>query len=438
MLADKACIGEVTATLLEGDHFYIAAHRVLYDQLVENFFADDPIDPLTIAETCGKRLERLWRVAEPEVAERVKTMALRARGATGAAADHALVIKRHADLRALLDLSTAIRIAVEDESKTPDQIAAMASSDAMKIATASVRTGGLVHFADAGRHFVREMQERMALKAQGISIGAKGGISAIDAFTRGIQPTELCMGGGESGVGKSAVWWTFGMNFAEIQMQTRQKPDRVGTAIFSLEMGEFPSSVRQAQALTAIDSGHMREGDLSQAELQKIVKEWGAKKDYPLWLDYSPGLTLSQLRASVAEGIQKHNIGLVVIDHFLLLQPDARGMTANEADDERVWFLKNQIAKDLGVAVVCLAHTRKDIERADKRPRLSDLRGSGMIAAFADYVALMYRPWKFASEKDKDTNKVAPTDAEMIHAKNRHGAEGVGNFYFDPSKMMVV
>jgi replicative DNA helicase len=439
MLARPKVIGEVSATLLQGSDFLVAAHHVLYDHMVESFYADDPIDPLTVAEGCMKRLERLWGVQHDEVVRRVRDMAAVGAAGLGEAPEHALVVKRYSDLRSLLDLSAAIRVAVEREELSPDQIAGMASSEAMKIATdSSSEKHELVHFSDAGRRFIHEMKTRMALRDQGVNIGVRFGISAIDSFTSGLQPTELLIGGGEAGVGKSAVWWKAAMNYAESEARKAPDQQRIGTLVFSLEMGETPSSMRWAQGLTAIESTHMRSGALRQDELRKIVEEWGRKKHYPLWMNYSAGLSLSQIRAIVAEGIRKHNIGLVVIDHFLLLTPDTPGLKANEADDERVKFLKQQIAMDLDVAVVCLAHTRKDIERADKRPRMGDLRGSGMIAAFADYVMLMYRPWRYATEKEQSSERVAITDAEMLHVKNRHGAEGVGNFYIDLAKMLVV
>jgi replicative DNA helicase len=438
MLSNPSCIGEVTATLLEASHFHLPANRILYGAIVDSHFGDLPIDPLTIAEACAVRLATIWSCDEPTAVQRAQDYAV-GRTFQGDPASHAMIVKRHADLRALLDLSESIKREVGAESMSPDEIAGMASSTAMKIATDAVVSHEIVSFADAGRRFIAEMKRRVALKQAGVDIGAKFGISAVDLFTMGLQPTELLVAGGEPGVGKSAAWWAAAMNFAEGQSKRVLQPDErpVGTLILSLEMGDLPSSSRQAQGMTGIDGAHMREGDLDQAMLRKIISEWGARKNYPLWMNYASGLRLSQLRAMISEAIRKHNVGLVIIDHFLLLFPD-RHMDTNEADTERVVFLKNAIAKDLNVAVVCLAHTRKAIERADKRPRLADLRGAGTIAAFADFVALMFRPWQYASDKDKDGGKVSPTDAEMIWAKNRHGIDGTGNFYFDPSRMAVV
>jgi replicative DNA helicase len=435
MLANPACIGEVTSTLLEGDHFFLGANRVLYEAIVENFYADDPTDPLTIAETCGPRLARLWSLDEKQAVTKVRSFAS-GLALTADPIDHARLVKSHADLRGLLDLAATIEREVAAEQRSPEQIAGIVSSEAMRIATNALTAHEVVSFADAGRHFIQAMRERVALKQAGVEPGVKFGISAIDGFTRGLLPTELLIGGGEAGVGKSGVWWIAAMKYAEKQY-LRPPDERIGTLILSLEMGELPSSTRFAQAMTHIESAHMREGTLSTDELRKIVAEWKKRKEWPLWLNYASGMRLSQLRAVVAEAIRKHAVGLIVIDHFLLLETDRR-MDSNEADDERVRFLKNQIAKDLNVAVVCLAHTRKGIERADKRPRMSDLRGSGMIAAFADYVMLMFRPWQYATEKERNELKVHSTDAEMWSAKNRHGIDGMGQFYFDAAKQVAL
>lgn len=436
MLSNPACIGEVTGTLLKGEHFHIAAHQVLFDAIVAKHFAGDPVDPLTIAEACGVQLGRLWELDDVGVNERVQGIALKV-GISDPIA-HAKVVKDHADLRALLKVAATIQTEVEKEDLPPHQIAGIASSEAMKIATNAVVSHEIISLADAGRHFIGEMKQRVALKQAGINPGVKFGIDGIDAFTKGILPSDLVIAGGESGVGKTGFWWVCAMKYAEQQYaRIARNETPVGTLLISLEMANTPAETRLAQQMTHVDSARMREGTLTQQDMTKIVGEWKKRKEWPLWLNYASGLRLSELRAMIAEGIRQHNVGLVVIDHFLLLYPDQR-LESNEADDERVRFLKNQIAKDLNVAVICLAHTRKGIERADKRPRLSDLRGSGMISAFADFVPLMFRPWPYLNEKDRNDGRHAPTDVEMLHVKNRFGIEGTGEAYFDASMQLAI
>ena len=77
------------------------------------------------------------------------------------------------------------------------------------------------------------------------------------------------------------------------------------------------------------------------------------------------------------------------------------------------------MAKELNVPVVCLSQlSRASEQRSDKRPMLSDLRESGAIEQDADIVMFIYRDDYYDDESE---NK---NIAEIIIAKNRHGATG--------------
>jgi replicative DNA helicase len=149
-------------------------------------------------------------------------------------------------------------------------------------------------------------------------------------------------------------------------------------------------------------------------------------------------MRLSQLRALCVEAIRRHNVGLVVIDHWKYLSTDRTFRNPNDEDEEKARFLKQDLAKELNVAVVCLAHTTKGADqREDRRPRMNDLRGSGFVAAHADFISFVHRPFKHASPADVEDGRVKRTDAEMLWEKTRHSVEGAADFYFDPSTMTV-
>ena len=268
----------------------------------------------------------------------------------------------------------------------------------MKIATSTLLTQELVSFSDLGRRFVKEQRRLMAAKAAGVEVGAYFGLKFLDNFVKGLKPTEVFILAGEPGGGKSAVSWVASRQFAERQLR-KPEEHRVGTLVLSLEMGEEDSSTRVAQSLTAIDGGTFREATTTEDDLRRVISAWGVRKDIPLYFNFTSVLRASQMRALIIEAIRRHNVGLVVIDHMRYFDMDRRYQRVEEEDEAKAKFLKQDIATQLNVAVMVLAHTTKAIEqREDRRPRLSDLRGGGMVAAHADFVGFVYRPYNHARQ----------------------------------------
>jgi replicative DNA helicase len=244
---------------------------------------------------------------------------------------------------------------------------------------------------------------------------------------------------GPPGVGKSAVVWDLAQGFGLRQMP-KERGKRVSCLVLSMEMTLPGSSSRVATSITGINGDKLREGEINADELALIIKHWKAQAELPLLWNFASNFRMSQLRALVVEAVRKHNVGLVVVDHFRMFDPDRRINNANQEDEAKARFLKEDIAKDLNVAVICLAHTvklRREDGQGDGRPQLSDLRGSGQTAAHCDVVGFMHMPWMFATDVEKDEGVVTETQAEMIYRKNRSGKLGVANFDFYPEKMRV-
>jgi replicative DNA helicase len=437
MLARPSVVGEVIGTSLQPQHFYHPALRALFHEIVAAYYADDPIDALVIGEHASKQLAKLWRCDEPEAVQKVQELAAKQRIAAGRAPEHAALIKRDADYRALLDLAHSTMELVATEDKAPDEVAALVSQNAMQIATQTLQTNEIISFDELGGRIVQQMRREMAARAQGLELGAYFGLKFLDFHLRGLRPTELLILAGEPGAGKSAVSWIASQRFAERQMQ-KPADRRVGTFICSLEMGEEPSNVRVVQQNTGIDGGAVREGKTDEDDLRKVIQTWKAKAGLPLYFNFTSTLRASQLRALIVEAIRRHNIGLVVIDHMRYFDMDGRYGSQTEEEEAKARFLKEDIAKALNVAVIVLAHTTKAIEnREDRRPRLSDLRGSGQVAAHADFVGFVHRPYNAASQADKDDGLVKRTEAELIWSKARHAPDTIAPFHFDPSVMEV-
>jgi replicative DNA helicase len=87
------------------------------------------------------------------------------------------------------------------------------------------------------------------------------------------------------------------------------------------------------------------------------------------------------------------------------------------------------IARDLMIPVICLSQLNRATEGRDgHKPRISDLRESGAIEQDADVVMLLHREdyYHHGEEAYQQTNI-----AEVIVAKQRHGATGKVHLKFD-------
>lgn len=434
LLAEPGLAPRVITTGLLAEDFMVPANRLIFETIVDRFYGDEAVDAILVAEALGGRLDAAYGADHAQTMKWVQGLAVGRQGADTTA--HAQLVREQSSRRKLLGLAAAIEQRATAGELTPEEVAGMASQEAMLIATGTSSIDQTETFADVGRNFIREVRQVKAAREAGVEMGAYFGIPAFDNYVRGLKGGELMIFAGAPGEGKSAVMWNATSGFAERQLE-RAADRRIAALILSFEMGRYPSSTRVATMLTGIPGDQLREGTLSDDDIRKLIVEWRNRKELPLLFNFSPSLRCSQVQAIVAEAVRKHNVGVVVIDHFRYFDLDKRLPNRNDEDDEKVRFLKT-LARTLNVAVVCLAHTRKKgTAERDPRPKLSDLRGSGQISADSDFVIFLHRPAKYLSEDEQIAQGVVKTDAELIYEKNRHGYDGSAKFFADFERMKV-
>lgn len=438
LLTDPERTGEVVGSTLAAEDFLREDARLLYAATVERFYADRPIEPLAVSEPLRGPLAKLWRLKETEVPDAILAR-VRERDYTANVVEHAAIVKRLATGRRLMGVAEQAVTALGSGEKSPEEVAGTMSADALAITSGTTARSELLDWMDTGREYARYLRRLRLAREKGIELAVYSGFSFFDEYTKGIAPTELCFIAGAPGVGKSVLAWRVAEGFASRQM-LKPVEHRVGTLVLSMEMGLVPSSTRLAQSIAGVDGMRLREGDVTDDEYKKILREWKARDGLPIFFNYASNFRLSQLRALVVEAIRKHNVGFIVIDHFRMLDPDRYIKDPNVEDEVKARFLKEAIAKDLNVAVLCLGHTIK-IGRGEKgqsaRPRLSDLRGSGQISANADFVGFMHMPGKNLADEERMALGISESDAELLWEKARHTADGTAHFTFKPATMYV-
>ena len=138
----------------------------------------------------------------------------------------------------------------------------------------------------------------------------------------------------------------------------------------------------------------------------------------PIYLDESPGLTPTELRARARRLKRERGLGLIIVDYLQLMQvPGTKENRATEISE--ISRSLKALAKELKVPVIALSQLNRSLEtRTDKRPVMADLRESGAIEQDADNIIFIFRDDYYEAESE------LKGIAELIVAKQRNGPTG--------------
>ena len=270
------------------------------------------------------------------------------------------------------------------------------------------------------RQVVMNAMEKIekAAKMQGSVTGISTGFLDLDYRTAGMQPSDLVLIAARPSMGKTA----FVLNIA--QNVAFKENDCV--AIFSLEMSKEQLINRMFSLESKVDAQHLRTGNLSDSEWEKLIESAGVIGKSSLIIDDTPGISISELRSKCRKFKLEHNLKMIIIDYLQLMSGSGKGDSRQQEISDISRSLKS-IARELSVPVLALSQLSRAVEqRPDHRPMLSDLRESGAIEQDADVVMFIYRDDYY----NKDTDKKGI--AEIIIAKQRNGPIGTVDLVWLP------
>jgi replicative DNA helicase len=170
-------------------------------------------------------------------------------------------------------------------------------------------------------------------------------------------------------------------------------------------------------------NGHrLRNGTISQEDRRRLVQKSSEIGTSPLYIDDTPGRTLTEIAAVARRLKRKHGLSLVVIDYLQLIEPD-NPRDPRQEQVARIARRLKMMSRELDIPVLCLAQLNRQAEVSrDNRPRLNHLRESGAIEQDADVVMFVHRE-EYYQTNDEDRERVKG-QAEIIIAKQRNGPIG--------------
>ena len=201
---------------------------------------------------------------------------------------------------------------------------------------------------------------------------------------------------------------------------------KAASAIFSLEMSGAQLAARLLSTESGIETTRLRSGNLTDAESRKLGHALGILAETQIYIDDTPGLSVTSLRAKTRRLHAEVPLDLVIVDHLQLMTAgEGSGMNRVQEMSEISRQLKG-LARELHVPVIALSQLSRAVEqRSPKIPILSDLRESGSIEQDADLVMFIYRDDYY--NKDSEKQGIA----EVHIAKHRNGPTGQISLLFN-------
>ncbi len=409
MMMDREAIIAASETLTEQD-FYHSQYAVLFESMTELFNQNQPVDFITLQNKLKEK------DLPPEVSSLEYINDLVAAVPTSANVRYyAQIVKEKAMLRRLIKVTESIQNDCYAGNKDLESIFADTEKNVFQLLQ-SQDSGEFVPIKQIVIHALDRIEK--ASRIQGNVTGIATGFIDLDYRMSGLQPSDLILVAARPSMGKTA----FVLNIAQY---TAFHSD-LATAVFSLEMSKEQLVNRLFSLESRVDAQVLRNGNLSDAEWEKLIEGAGTIGRSRLIIDDTPGISITELRSKCRKYKLEHDIRLIIIDYLQLMSGNGRTDSRQQEISEISRALK-ALARELHVPVIALSQLSRAVEqRPDHRPMLSDLRESGAIEQDADVVMFLYRDDYY----NKDTDK--KNIAEVIIAKQRNGPIGTVNLVWLP------
>ena len=402
MIMDREAI-VVVSEIVQGEDFYNKQYGVLFDSMVELHDEGKPVDLVTLQDRL-KEKDVPPEVSSPEFIRDLIT----AVPTSANVKYYAGIVADKAVLRRLIRLNEEIANDCYVGKESLEAILA----DTEKLVFDLIQRRGADEFVPI-RQIVMDTMDNIerASRNKGNVTGVATGFLDLDYKTAGMQPSDLILVAARPSMGKTA----FVLNVAEYVAFKQNKT----VAIFSLEMSKEQLVNRLFSMEAKVDSQHLRTGNLSEAEWEKLIESAAQIGKSNLIIDDTPGISISELRSKCRKYKLEHNLEMVIIDYLQLMSGSGRSTDSRQQEISDISRSLKALARELHVPVVALSQLSRAVEqRPDHRPMLSDLRESGAIEQDADVVMFIYRDDYY----NKDTEKKGI--AEIIIATQRNGPIG--------------
>jgi replicative DNA helicase len=389
------------------EDFSLDSHRRIYSRMVDLAESSRPIDMITLIEELDrhKDLQAIGDVSyvsslmigvpdRPSIEHYVK------------------IVRDKSLLRGLISAANTAIARASDQSDLAEDVLSDAEAAIFQLSEKRIGRGFM-----GVQEIVRESFGSVdALLQRGQRItGLATHYTDLDEMTSGLQRSDLVIIAARPSMGKTA----FVMNIAE----NAAIEDQQVVGVFSLEMSREALLMRLLCSQARVDAHKMRTGSLWQDDTKKVVRAMEQLAHAPIFIDDTPGISLSEMRAKARRLKQSQNgrLDLIIVDYLQLMSGGGKRFENRTQEVSAISRGLKALAKELQVPVIALSQLSRAPESrgGDHRPQLADLRESGSIEQDADLVMFIFREEVYRQDDPELQGR-----AEIIISKQRNGPIG--------------
>ncbi len=422
MEAEKAVLGGVFGNqdslyiiedMLTPDHFFLDAHKKIFESILELSGQGDVPDIVTVAEKLRREKGDRHYLGAGYLAELTECAPI-----SENIEDYAGIVRSCFFRRKIISACQETIAGAKSFSGDVTAFVEGLEKEFLEI-TGNYDRSGLIKVDRVVESTLEDLERKIS--TDGVTTGVPTGFDDLDRLTGGLQPSDLIILAARPGMGKTALVLNIATNAALANKSA---------VVFTLEMSKEQLMVRVLSSLARVESTKMGKGDLSQDELDRLMESARKLHDYKdyLAIDETPGISLMELRSRCRRYAKENGVDLIVIDYLQLMSLGGGKVESREREISQISMGLKQLAKELRVPVVALAQLNRGPDaRPDKRPKISDLRESGSMEQDADLILFVYRDEYY--NPDSESAGVS----EVIVGKNRHGETTTIKLAFQPN-----
>ncbi len=419
VLIDDDAIVKI-ADIIRPIDFYDDRHRQIYEACLRLYEQQTPIDIITLSEEL-----RTEGVLQEIGGSSYLTQLTNTVPTSTNAEQYASIIATKSIRRRLINASNEIAQIGHDEKRSIAELVEEAESKLFEVSQRHVGNDVISLENILADSFDRlDSLHKDKGKIRGIPTGYKD----MDSTLAGFQRSDLIILAARPSMGKTAM----ALNLAQNVAVKAEKP----VLLFSLEMSKEQLVDRMLASEAGVNSWNLRTGNLTDSDFEKIGHAMGSLGEAQLFIDDTPGITVSDLRTKARREAHKRELGLVIVDYLQLMSGGSKyggGENRVQEISEISRGLKS-IARELNVPILALSQLSRSVEsRSPQIPQLADLRESGSIEQDADVVMFLYRDDYY----NPDTSE-KPNILDIFIKKHRNGPTGKIELYFDRERQKMM